>query len=80
MSVNEEDIGRLGAMGEHDPAHVQYDAPSQTVSAIISKMDEMVDAMKALTAKLDADSGDTGGDSDYAALVSDSIEKLKFEL
>jgi len=53
-----------------------HDAPSATVEQMLANQDALIDAIQALTAKLDADSGDTGGDSDYADKVSDSLNKL----
>jgi len=51
--------------------------PKSATQAILLKQDEIIDALKALAAKLDADSGDTGGDSDYAASISDALAKIK---
>lgn len=46
----------------------------------LDKLDELVAAMKALTAKIDADAGDTGGDNDYASTITDSIKTTAEEL
>jgi hypothetical protein len=43
--------------------------------AILRKQDEIIDLLKSLTAKLDADAGVT--DTDYAALITAALEKVK---
>jgi len=58
---------------------VIHDAPEQTVSAILTKQDEIIDLLKALTAKIDADSGDTGGDADYSDLTA-ALNKVSLSL
>lgn len=70
------EIGRL-VSDEIGNEH-SFDDPTKAYSALLTKMDEVIEAIKGITAKIDADSGDTGGDTDYAALWTDSIEKLKF--
>lgn len=72
------ELGRLEASELNKP--ILADAPEKQMAAVMSKLDELIDAMKALAAKLDADSGDTGGDSDYAALVTDAINKIELKL
>lgn len=52
---------------------VPHDNPSATVAAILTKQDQIIDMLKALTAKLDADGGVT--DADYATLT-DSLKKV----
>lgn len=43
--------------------------------AILRKQDEIIDLLKALAAKLDADAGVT--DTDYASLLTNALEKVK---
>jgi len=52
------------------------DAPELKVAAMLSKQDDLIAAIKALTAKLDADAGVT--DTDYASTISDGINLLDF--
>ena len=64
------------------PEEVEYTdtvAEKSALQAVLVKQDEIIEALKALTAKLDADSGDTGGDSDYAATVTDALEKVELK-
>jgi len=71
----------LGRLQEAEKLQaVLHDAPEKQMAAVMSKLDEMIDAIKALTAKLDADSADTGGDADYAAEVSDALNKIELKL
>lgn len=65
-------LGRLTA--DELGKKVLHDAPEKQVAALMSKVDELVDALKALTAKMDADGF---GDTDYAATISDSIAKIE---
>ena len=65
-------LGRLSSTELGKP--VLHDQPSKTSSAVMSKLDELIDAIKALTAKLDADAGVT--DTNYAALISNAISKV----
>lgn len=51
-------------------------ADKSAEQAILRKQDEIIDLLKALTAKLDADAADTGGDSDFAATLTDALEKV----
>lgn len=56
-------------------------APAKSSEQLaLDKLDELVAAMKALTAKIDADSGDTGGDNDYAASITDSLKSASEDL
>ena len=70
------EIGRLL------PAEVgrvlQHNAPEKQVAAMLSKMDEMINVMKSLTAKLDADAGVT--DVNYASLLTNSLKKIELTL
>ena len=68
-------LGRISA----SQTIVLDDEPSQKVSAMLRKQDELITAIKALTAKIDADSGDTGGDNDYASSLTDSLSVLDLE-
>ncbi len=52
------------------------DAPEKTVAALLSKVDELTDALTALCVKLDADSG--VNNTNYAAVISTPILKLQF--
>jgi len=72
-------IGRRDVV-EVDSGNLTHDAPNNTVEAMLTKQDAIIDALKALAAKIDADSGDTGGDSDYASLITDSLAKLELVL
>lgn len=69
------DLGRLQEAEKSQ--QVLHDAPEKQVAAIMSKLDELIDAMKALGAKLDADG--VGG-ADYAALVTDALKKIELKL
>lgn len=53
------------------------DEPSQKVSAMLRKQDELIDAIQGLAAKLDADA--TVTDTDYAALWTDALAKLDLD-
>ena len=65
-------LGRLASAEKAKP--VIYDAPEKTISALLSNNDALIDAVKALCAKLDADAGVT--DTNYAALISNSLSKI----
>jgi len=53
-------------------------ADRSSIQAILRKQDELIEALKALTAKLDADIGAGGAsETDYAAAITDAIEKVK---
>lgn len=55
------------------------DNGSQTVKQILAKQDEIITQLKALTAKMDADFADVSNASvDYAAVITDGIDKVKF--
>lgn len=54
------------------------DDPSQKSAAMLRKIDELTAAMKALTAKMDADFADvTNASVDYAASTTDSLADLE---
>ena len=53
---------------KHHPVQEEIEL-RRVVSAILADMTAMRTSITTLTAKIDADSGDTGGDSDYAATV-----------
>jgi hypothetical protein len=65
-------LGRLSAAEAAKP--VIYDAPEKLIAALLTSQDAMIDAIKALTAKLDADAGVT--DTTYAALISNGLTKI----
>jgi hypothetical protein len=69
-------LGRLDA-GEAGQSQV-LDDPTKAYSAVLTKQDEIIDLLKALTAKLDGDVGIT--DVDYASSLTDALEKLAFRL
>jgi hypothetical protein len=48
--------------------------PGSAEQAILEKQDQMIDMLKALTAKLDADGGVT--DTNYASTLTDSLSKV----
>ena len=64
--------GRLNASEVGKP--VTYDDPTKVISALLSNQDALIDAIVALTAKLDADAGVT--DTNYGALISASLAKI----
>jgi hypothetical protein len=64
-------VGRQGSTGTYQNTI----APKSAEQAMLKKMDELIDALATLTAKLDADTGIT--DTDYAALITDTLEKVK---
>ena len=65
-------LGRLSA--DELNKKVIHDAPEKQVAALMSKVDELTDVIKALCAKLDADAV---GSATYAADISDSIAKIE---
>lgn len=65
-------LGRLAAVEVGKP--IIYDAPEKTVRAILTNQDAIIDAVKALCAKLDLDAGVT--DTNYSALISNSLNKI----
>ena len=69
----------LGRLESGEIGHsVLHDMPEKQAAAIMSKLDELVIAMKALTAKLDLDAGITG--TDYAALITNSLSEILLQL
>ena len=51
---------------------------SGALQAVLLKQDEILDQIKALTAKMDADFADvTNASTDYAASISDSLDKVQ---
>lgn len=65
------ELGRLSSGEVGKP--VVHDDPSKQGQAVQSQLDAVVDALKALCAKLDTDA--VGG-ADYAATISDSLKKI----
>lgn len=49
-------------------------ADGSAEQAMLQKQDEIIDLLKALTAKLDADAG--VADTNYAALITNSLNKV----
>lgn len=74
------DETKLGRLPEEqiDEVHT-LDSPEKGFQAVLSKQDQIIDLLAALTAKIDADSGDTGGDNDYSDLT-DALLKIKFRI
>ena len=66
-----ESIGRIPDIVDNPHVH---DLPNRTGEAMLTKMDQMIDIFKDLTAKLDLDAGVTG--TDYKALLTDALKKL----
>lgn len=48
--------------------------PKSAEQGMLQNQDALIDAMKALAAKLDADSG--VNDTDFASTITDALEKL----
>ena len=67
----------LGRLKKEDQM-VVHDAPSQTMSAVLSKLDEQQQLLKDLAAKLDLDTGVT--DTDYATSLTDDYQKIELNL
>lgn len=66
MTAIKEDFGRGGA--NTVPSGAQGEPTlAETLRDIADDLANLRASLVALTAKIDADSGDTGGDSDYAA-------------
>lgn len=55
--------------------YVNTIADRSAEQGILVKQDEIIDALKAIAAKLDADVGVT--DTDYASAITDLIEKVQ---
>jgi hypothetical protein len=70
------ELGRLPAAQAGQK--ILHDAPEKQISAMLSKQDEIIAALKALTAKLDLDA--TVTDADYAATISDGLNKIQLHL
>lgn len=66
-----------GRRGPERESYTDTVPQGSALQGMLRKQDEIIDLLKALTAKLDADSADTGGDSDYAAELTDALEKVK---
>ena len=50
-------------------------APKSAEQAMLQKQDEIIDLLKSLAAKLDADTG--VNDTDFASTLTDALEKVK---
>ena len=70
------DVGRLPS-DEVGDEHL-LDDPTKAFSALLTKVDGIIAALKGLAAKLDADG--TVTDSNYAALWTAKLAELKFRL
>ena len=71
------EVGRR-PVAEIDLGNTTHDAPSNTVESMLRKQDIIVDALKAMGDKLDADVGVT--DADFGVLITDSLAKLELIL
>lgn len=55
-------------------------APGSALQAVLIKQDEIIDQLKALTAKMDADFADvTNASTDYAASITDALDKVELK-
>lgn len=70
------EVGRLPS--DEVGTEIQLDDPTKAYSALLSKVDEIIVALKGLTAKLDADGGVTG--TNFGSLWTDNLAKLLFRL
>lgn len=65
------------------PEEVEYTdtvAEKSALQAILVKQDEIIEKLKALTAKMDADFADVANAStDYAASVTDDLDKVELK-
>jgi len=52
-------------------------APGGSVQAILVNQDALIDAMKAMAAKLDADTG--VADTDFESSITDSLDKAELK-
>lgn len=74
--MTSEEVGRLAS--DEVGTELVLDDPSRACSAILSKIDDLIVALKAIGDKLDADGGVT--DTDYGSTITDALAKLKFKL
>jgi hypothetical protein len=70
------DVGRLPS-DEVGDEHL-LDDPTKAFSALLTKVDEIIAALKGIAAKLDADGGVT--DTNYRSLWTTALAELKFRL
>lgn len=70
------DVGRLPS-DEVGDEHL-LDDPTKAFSALLTKVDEIIAALKGIAAKLDADDGVT--DTNYRSLWTNALAELKFRL
>lgn len=61
--------------GRNSDTTLRNDDPGAKVGAILANQDRVIDALKALCVKIDADGG-IGGHTNYAATISDALTKL----
>ena len=73
MSLIQGDIGR-----DDQQENIVHDAPNKTVETMLRNQDLVIDAIKAIAAQLDADTG--VNDTDYASGITDSLVKLQMIL
>lgn len=65
--------GRIGAKEPYRDTLARQSAEQ----GMLVKQDAIIDALKAMAAKLDADAGVT--DTDYAATITDALAKLELK-
>lgn len=69
---------KLGRLSEAELGQkVVHDAPAKQMAAVMSKLDEISQVLRDLTAKLDSDSGVDA--EDYGALVA-SLKDIELKL
>jgi hypothetical protein len=64
-------VSRVGKVALHD-------APNEQIAAMLSNQDAIITALKAIAAKLDADTGTS--EIDYAATITDALKVLDLHL
>ena len=70
-----EQTGRTGAPS--DDKFQDTIARKSAEQAMLLKLDEINESLKAMAAKLDADAGVT--DTDYASSITDALDKIKLK-
>lgn len=69
---------KLGRLSEAELGQkVTHDAPAKQMAAVMSKLDEIAQVLRDLTAKLDADGG--VDDEDYGSLVT-ALKDIELKL
>ena len=69
-------VGRLPV--EERGVPLILDNPSKVVEAALTKQDEIIEMLKALTAKLDADTGVTS--TNFAETLTDALRAIELKL